>query len=105
MIRSVLFSVVLSAALIYTVLRLHSVYEEGLAARVVSIDVYADRINYRTSRYPTVSRLRIGLLASNDPPQKIVLHDCSRMSEFEAVIDLVREQGHTQFEIELPDAC
>ena len=105
MIRSVLFSVVLSAVLIYTVLRLHSVYEDGLAARVTSIDVYADRISYRTSQYPTVSRLRIGLLASNDPPKKVILHDCSRMSEFEAVIDMVREQGYTEFEIELPDSC
>jgi len=105
MIRSVLFSVVLSAVLIYTVLRMHSVYEDGLASRVTSIDVHADRISYRTTQYPSVSRLRIGLLATNDPPEKIVLHDCSRMAEFEAVIDLVREQGHTDFEVDLPDSC
>jgi hypothetical protein len=105
MIRSVLMSVVLLAALIYTVLRLHAVYEQGLASRVTSIDIYADRITYRTSRYPTPSLLAIGLKAANDPPQKIVLHDCEREQDFEAVIDIVREQGYRNFEIELPDAC
>lgn len=105
MIRSVLFSVVLSSALIYTVLRLHSVYEQGLASRVTSIDIYADQINYRTSHYPTPSLLAIGLKAANDPPQKIVLHDCTRENDFEAVIDIVRELGYQDFEIELPEAC
>jgi hypothetical protein len=105
MIRSVLFSVVLSAALIYTVLRLHSVYEQGLASRVTSIDIYADQITYRTSHYPTPSLLAIGLKAANDPPRKITLHDCDREHDFEAVIDIVREQGYRDFAIELPDAC
>jgi hypothetical protein len=105
MIRSVLFSAVLSAALIYAVLRLHSVYEDGLAARVTSIDIFSDRITYRTSHYPTPSLLAIGLKAANDPPRKIVLHDCRRQREFEAVLDIVREQGYKEFEIDLPDAC
>jgi hypothetical protein len=105
MIRSVLFSVLLSAVLIYAVLRLHSSYEDVLASQVTSIDVYSDRISYRTNQYPTVSRLRIGLLASNDPPRKVALHDCARLTEFEAVLDLVREQGYTEFEIDLPDSC
>ena len=105
MIRSVLFSVALSALLIYGVLRLHSVYEQGLAGRVTRVDVYAGQITYRTNRYPTPSLLRIGLKAAQDPPRKVALHDCSRMSDFEAVIDVIREQGYTEFEIELPDAC
>jgi hypothetical protein len=105
MIRSVLFSVVLSAALIYTVLRLHSVYEEGLASRKTSIDIYTDQITYRTSHYPTASLLGIGLKAANDPPEKIALHDCDRQNEFEAVIEIVRELGYSDFEIEMPDFC
>ena len=105
MIRSVLFSVFLSAILIYAVLQIHSVYEEGLAARVTRIDIYSDRITYRTSHYETPSMLGIGLQAVKDPPQKVALHDCSRMEDFEAVIDLVRDQGYTAFEIELTDTC
>jgi hypothetical protein len=49
--------------------------------------------------------LAIGLKAANDPPRKIVLHDCRRQPEFEAVLDIVREQGYKEFEIDLPDAC
>jgi hypothetical protein len=105
MIRSVLMSVVLLAALIYTVLRLHSVYEEGLASRVTRIDIFEDQITYRTSHYPTASLLAIGLKAANDPPEKVALHDCDRMTEFEEVLEIVREQGHSRFEIELPDNC
>lgn len=103
MVRSVLFSVLLSAFLIYGVLRLHSVYEDGLAARVTSIDIYSEQIQYRTNQYPTVSRLRIGLLASNDPPEVLVLHDCSRMDEFEAVLEMVREEGYTEIDIDLSE--
>ena len=105
MIRSVLFSVALSAILIFTVLRLHAVYQDGLALRVTRIDVYSDRISYRTSHYPTPSLLRIGLKAANDPPRLIALHDCSRMDTFEAVIDLMREEGYTQFDVDLPENC
>jgi hypothetical protein len=105
MIRSVLFSVVLLAALIYVVLRLHSVYEEGLASRDTRIDIYADQITYRTSHYPTPRLLAIGIKAANEPPKKITLHDCRRQRDFEAVIDIVREQGYRDFEIELPDGC
>lgn len=105
MIRSVLFSVALSAILIYAVLRMQAVYEATLAERVTRIDVFADRITYRMSHYSTPTLLGIGLKAANDPPEKLALHDCSRMGVFEAVIDEVREQGYTRFEIELPDAC
>ena len=105
MIRSVLFSVALSAVLIFTVLRIHSVYLEALAQRVTRVDVYSDRIPYRTSHYSTPSLLGIGLKAANDPPKLIALHDCSRMDDFEAVIDLMREQGYTEFDIEFPEGC
>jgi hypothetical protein len=105
MIRSVLFSVALSGILIFTVFRLHAVYQEGLALRVTRIDIYPDRITYRTNHYPTPSLLRIGLKAANDPPELIALHDCTRMDDFEAVIDLMREQGYTDFDIDLPDDC
>ena len=105
MVRSVLFSVALSALLVYGVLRMQAVYEQGLAERVTRVDIYADRITYRLSQYQTPSLLRIGLMAAKDPPRKVALHDCSRMDDFEVVIDIVRGEGYTEFDIELPDAC
>jgi hypothetical protein len=105
MIRSVLMSVALLAILMFTVFRLHGVYLEGLAQRVTRVDIYPDRIAYRTNRYPTPSLLAIGLKAANDPPELLALHDCGRMDDFEAVIDLMRELGYTDFEVELPESC
>jgi hypothetical protein len=104
MVRSVLFSVALSALMIYAVLQLQSTYEQRLAVnRVTRIDIYADRITYRNNLYATTSLLANGLEAVKDPPQKVELHVCSRMSDFEAVLDVVRKQGYSEFEIELPD--
>jgi hypothetical protein len=105
MIRSVLFSVALSVVLIFTVLRLHDVYLDALAQRVTRVDIYSDHISYRTNHYPTPSLLRIGLKAAHDPPKLIALHDCSRMDDFEAVIDVMREEGYKEFDIELPEGC
>ena len=104
MVRSVLFSVALSALLIYAILRLQSSYEQRLAFNLVTrIDIYADRITYRNNMYATPSLLANGLKAVRDPPQKVELHVCSRMDEFEDVLDVLRAQGYREFEIELPD--
>lgn len=106
MVRSVLFSVALSAILIYAVLRVQSVYESRMAVeRVTAIHIYADRITYRTNQYATMSLLANGLKAVNDPPRMVALHDCARMNDFEAVLDLIRGQGYSDFEIELPEHC
>jgi len=105
MIRSVLYSVGLSALLIYAVLRTESVYEQTLAQRVTRIDVYADRITYRTSQYSTPSLLGIGIKAVNDPPKMVALHDCARIDVFEDVIDEIRDQGYTDFSVQMPDNC
>lgn len=105
MIRSVLFSVALSALLIYAVYRMVALFELARPEGVTRIDVYADRITYRTSSYETISRFAIGLKAAQEPPRIIGLHDCASMDEFEAVIDVLREQGFTSFAVELPDDC
>lgn len=106
MVRSVLFSIALSALLIFGVLQLQKSYEQRLAInRVTRIDIYADRITYRMNNYATPSLLANALKAVHDPPQKVALHDCVRMDDFEAVLDIVREQGYTQFEVELPEGC
>ncbi|MGW8369255.1 MAG: hypothetical protein ACWGPN_11330 [Gammaproteobacteria bacterium] len=105
MIRTVLISVVLLGILLFAILRLQSVYEGGLPERANSIDIYAERITYRTRSYDTPSSLSIGLRASTDKPDKVVLHDCSRMNDLETVIDLLRAQNQTSFDIELPDGC
>jgi hypothetical protein len=105
MIRSVLISLVLSALLIFVVLRVAALFETAAPERVTRIDIYSDTITYRMSRYPTPSRLAIGLKAVNDPPRLLAVHDCERMEVLEAVLQVVREQGYTSFEVQLPDDC
>jgi hypothetical protein len=105
MIRGVLFSVALSGLLIYGVYRMVDMYQDATPARVTRVDIYSDHIAYRTSNYPTPSRFAIGLQAANDPPRKLSLHDCARMDTFEAVVEILRKQGFTSFDIELPDDC
>jgi len=105
MIRGVMFSLALSLLLLFAVFRLQAVYLEGLPERVTRVDIYADRIAYRTGSYQTQTQFAIGLKAAQDPPRKIALHDCSRMAILEGVIDILREQDMSSFEIELPDDC
>jgi hypothetical protein len=107
MVRSVLFSVALLAILMYAILKLQSAYEEGRmsAVRVTTIDIYADRITYRNNVYSTPSLLSNGLKAVHDPPQRVELHVCSRMNVFEAVLEVVREQGYSEFEVKFPGGC
>lgn len=105
MVRGVLVSVALSAVLVFVVYRIYSVYQEGLPARVTRIDIYADRITYRTSRYATPSLLEIGLKAANDPPELVALHECSRRDELAMVIAILRKLHYGNFDVELPEDC
>jgi hypothetical protein len=105
MIRTVFISVALLAILIFAILRMQSVYEEGLPERVLSIDIYNNEIVFRTRSYETLSALAIGVRASTDKPEKVILHDCARIEDFESVVELLRAQGQTQFDVELPDDC
>jgi hypothetical protein len=73
--------------------------------RVTRIDIYADRITYRTGVYETPSALAIGLAASSDPPRLVALHDCERLDVFEQVLDAVRAETEYSFQVELPDDC
>jgi hypothetical protein len=72
---------------------------------VTRIDIYADRFEYRTGRYPSAAALAIGLKAAGDEPQIVELHDCDRRGELEAVIEILRERGQSSFSIVLPDDC
>jgi hypothetical protein len=105
MVKRVLISVALSAILIMVVFRVASLYQEGQPERVTRIDIYADRITYRTGTYSTPTQLKIGLEAAKDPPRKVALHDCASMDDFEAVIAMLRELDYRSFDIELPDDC
>jgi hypothetical protein len=105
MVRSVLFSVGLSLLLIYGVLRLQAMYQETLSPGVMRVDIYADRITYRTNRYPNASLFGIGLKAAKVAPDIVVLHDCQRMDDFEEVIDELRSQGYSGFELDIPNDC
>jgi len=105
MIRGVLISVVLSGILIFAVLRVAALYEDGIAIGVTRIDIYADRITYRTGSYATPTLLEIGLRAANDPPQVLALHDCARQKDFESVVGVLRRLDYLNIEIQMPDDC
>ena len=105
MTRSVFFSLALSALLIYAVIRMVDLFERATPMPLTRVDVYADHIDYRTSRYPTPSRFAIGLKAVREPPAVLGLHDCASMDRFEAVLQILREEGYSSFAIELPEDC
>jgi hypothetical protein len=105
MIRGVLFSVALSALLIYAVYRMVDLYEAAMPERVTRVDIYAEHITYRTSEYPSTSLFAVGLKAAHDPPKYLGLHDCTRMDTLGTVVEILRAEGYTSFEIELPDGC
>jgi hypothetical protein len=105
MVRGVLFSVALSALLIYGLFRMVDMYQRVTPELIVRVDIYGDRITYRTNAYATPSLFAIGLKAAREPPRRIELHDCSQREVFEAVIDIVRSEGYSSFEIALPPDC
>jgi hypothetical protein len=105
MVRGVMYSVALSLLLIFGVYRLQSVYMEGLPQRITRVDIESERILYRNGTYQTPTQLAIGLKAAQDPPRKLVLHDCRRIDVFEQVIDILRSQEIKRFEIEMPAGC
>lgn len=105
MLKAILFSVALSALLIYGMLRLQTIYEARQPERVVRIDIHPDRITYRTGSYATASLLAIGIKAAGEPPEIVALHSCERMADLEAVVDLLREQDYMSFAVELPTDC
>jgi hypothetical protein len=105
MVRNVFFSVALSALLIYGVVRMVDTFQQAIPERVTLVDIHADRISYRTSNYATTTLFAVGLKAAREPPQKVGLHDCSRMDTLEAVVEILRAEGYANFVIELPDDC
>ena len=105
MVRSVLMSVAISGLLIYGVFRLYGVYQDRLPIGITRVDIYADRITYRTNYYSTARLFGYGLQAAKVPPDVVALRDCQSHAEFEAVLDVIRAQGYSDFAIELPDDC
>lgn len=105
MMRGVLFSVALSALLIYAVYRMVDMYEAALPERATRVDIHPDHITYRGNEYPSTSLFAVGLKAIHDPPKYLGLHDCSHMDTLETVVEILRAEGYTSFEIELPADC
>jgi hypothetical protein len=105
MTRALLISVVCLGMLVYFLLRLESSYYDAQPPIVTRIDVYADRITYRTGVYQSISALSIGLKAARDPPAVIALHDCDGFERLQAVIQAVRAEVPGDFEIALPEDC
>ena len=98
-------SVVLLGLLLYAVTRLVAMFQGALPEPETRIDIYSDRLTYRTNSYETTSRLAVGLKAVGEPPQTVGLHDCARMADLQIVVGLLRELDFTRYQIELPDDC
>lgn len=105
MIRMVLISVALLAMTAYLMFRVERIYTESQPPRVTRVDVYADRLTYRTGIYETPSTLAIGLKAANDPPRLVEVHGCDAVHRLASVLDVVRANGAADFEIVLPEGC
>ena len=105
MFRMVFVSVILLGILTFLLVRIEGIYSASQPARVSRIDIYTDRLTYRTGVYETHRTLDIGLKAASDPPKLIEVHDCAAVGRLAAVIEVVRENGADEFEIVLPTAC
>jgi hypothetical protein len=105
MIRMVLISVTLLALIAYLMVRMVTIYNDAQPPRVTRVDVYADRLTYRTGIYETTSMLSIGLKAAKDPPRLLEVHGCEAVDRLPSVLDVLRENGAADFEIVLPDDC
>jgi len=103
--RTLLISVALLGLMAFMMVRWESFYTAAQPPLVTRIDIYSDRMTYRTGVYATTTALDIGLKAANDPPEVVELHDCARRSDLEAVLDLLRAQGTFRFDIVLPESC
>ena len=105
MTRTLFISIALLGILAFLIMRWESFYNAAQPPIVTRVDIYTDRVTYRTGVYATTTALAIGLKAANDPPEVVELHDCTGRDQLEAVLDLLREQGTYRFDIVLPDHC
>lgn len=105
MVRGVMYSVALSLLLIYGVYRLQDVYHESLAQQPVRVDIYEKYIAYRNNHFTTPGHLGIGIKATQEPPEAIIVHDCNGMKMLADVLTVLREQGITTVDVELPENC
>jgi len=70
-----------------------------------TINIYADRYEYRLGRYETIRALGIALEASPEQPVAIQVHECEASDKVEPVLDLVRERGQYNLSIAMPENC
>jgi hypothetical protein len=70
-----------------------------------TINIYADRYEFRLGRYETTRALRIALEASTEVPVAVEVHDCEARERLEPVLDLVRARGQYNLSIIMPDDC
>lgn len=105
MVRMILVSVAVLGLVTFFVFRWQRLVEEAQPPLVTRVDIYPDRLTYRNGFYATPSTLAIGLKASKDPPRLIQVHTCEAMPKLAQVLDVVRAEGMTDFEVLLPDDC
>ena len=105
MTRTMLVSLALLGLVVFLMFRWDAIYNSAQPPIVTRIDIYPDRLTYRTGVYQSVSALAIGLKAANDPPRLIELHDCDGTDRLGEVLDIVRANGDFEFEIVLPEDC
>lgn len=70
-----------------------------------TINIYADRYEFRLSRYDSLRALRIALEAAVEAPVAIEVHDCDARDRLGPVLDLLRERGLYNLNIAMPENC
>jgi hypothetical protein len=105
MVRMILVSVAVLGLVTFFVFRWQRLVQQAQPPLVTRVDIYPDRLRYRNGFYATPSNLAIGLKASRDPPRLIQVHACEAMPQLAPVLDVIRAEGMTNFEVLLPDDC
>lgn len=103
--RMILVSVGILGLVTYFIFRWQNLVEEAQPPLTTRVDIYPDRITYRNGTYATPSALAIGLKANNEPPEVIEIHGCDAVSRLAAVLDVVRAEYGSDFEVVLPQDC
>ena len=105
MVRMILISVVLLGMVLFFIFRWQAMITRAQPPLATRVAVFVDRFEYRNGTYETVSNLAIALQANRNLPDIIEVRDCAATNRLPDVLDVVRAQGGSDFEIVLPESC
>lgn len=105
MTRMILVSVALLGMTCYFIFRWQAMVTAAQPPMLTRVDIYEDRLEYRSGIYASASTLAIALKANNLLPQVVAVRDCAAVSRLPEVLEVVRLAGAADFQIELPQDC